>query len=166
MSHQTVPAQGGALVSPLRWPASVSLPFWSHAHVPYCRTVAALSVFVLCVTRSGRQRGRRSLGRLFFGDGHFHIISYSERGRTFIGFARWFYSFHPLPLTRLFSRQDFFPPDPHSIHSPLAFISSILLTHPVLALLCGFVFFFCVRLQAVYRQKKFIACSIIIAKIA
>ena len=34
---------------------------WSYAHVPSCRTVAALSVFVLCVTCSGRQRGRDPL---------------------------------------------------------------------------------------------------------
>ena len=46
------------------------------------------------------------------------IISYSERVRTFIGFARWSHFFDPLPLARLPSCQDFFPPHPHSIHSP------------------------------------------------
>jgi len=164
VSDYTAPAHGGALVSPLRWCyllLVLCLPSLSQdSRGTFCVCVVCYSL--------GEATRKRSLGCLFFSDGHFHIIStYSERGQTFIGFARWSHFFDPLPLTRSPFRQDFFPPHPHSIHSPLAFI----LIHSINAHSSCFVawlrfFFFCARLQTVYRQEKLIACSIIIAKIA
>ena len=114
-----------ACVTPALGPFNVT-GFRSCAHVPSCRTVAALSVFVLCVTRSGRQRGKRYLGPLFFCDGHFHIISsYSEPGQTFIGLPGGPISSIPFPshvclLAKTFSTSpplDPLTPDIHLIHS-------------------------------------------------
>ena len=101
------PAQGGAIAPALRRVASVLLTFGLMLTFPLAGQ-SRHTPCLCCALILGEATRKRFLGRLFFGDGHFHIISpCSEHGQTFTGFARRPNFFDPLPLTFAFSSRLF-----------------------------------------------------------